>query len=292
MRIILLLVLGSLVAAAAPSGAEEAPLFPFFAFCIDTHDSMNRTLEEQAALLKELGYDGVGHLWLDEVRERLGTLEDAGLRLFQITLRVDITSEEAPYDPRLAEVLPLLSGKKVQLCLLMTGMAPSDESGDERAVRIVRDMADQARESGTEIILYPHVNDWLERVEDAVRLARKVDRPNVGVMFNLCHWLKVDREDNLEPLLALAMPWLRAVSINGADRADAIRDGTGDWLQPLDSGSFDVYAVLRALRAQGYAGPVGLQCWGIGGDARDHLTRSMGAWQALQNRLRQSASVE
>ena len=30
----------------------------FFAFCIDTHDAKKRNLEQQAALLKELGYDG------------------------------------------------------------------------------------------------------------------------------------------------------------------------------------------------------------------------------------------
>ena len=32
--------------------AEASP--PFFAFCMDTHDSQKRTLEEQASLLKDL----------------------------------------------------------------------------------------------------------------------------------------------------------------------------------------------------------------------------------------------
>ena len=44
---------------------------PFFAFCMDTHDSQRRTLDQQARLLKDLGYDGAGHLWLDQVQERL-----------------------------------------------------------------------------------------------------------------------------------------------------------------------------------------------------------------------------
>ena len=34
----------------------------------------------------------------------------------------------------------------------------------------------------------------MERIEDAVRVADKVDRPNVGVMFNLCHWLRVSKD--------------------------------------------------------------------------------------------------
>jgi sugar phosphate isomerase/epimerase len=80
------------------------------------------------------------------------------------------------------------------------------------------------------------------------------------------------------------MPHLFAVSINGTDRAAEIRAGTGNWLQPLDSGSFDVGAFLETLRDLGYRGPVGLQCYGIKGDARDHLTRSMAAWRKLSQR--------
>jgi sugar phosphate isomerase/epimerase len=152
-------------------------------------------------------------------------------------------------------------------------------------VPIIREIADIARDSGTKIVLYPHADMWLEKVADAVRLAQKVDRPNVGVMFNLCHWLKVDKEENLKAVLESAMPYLLAVSINGADHADAIRAKTGNWLQPLDKGDYDVLIVLKTLKDLGYKGPVGLQCWGIEGDTRDHLARSMSAWKKYMERL-------
>jgi len=252
---------------------------PFFAFCMDTHDSEKRTLREQAALLAELGYDGAGHLWLDGIEERLRTLDEFKLKLFQVYLRVSLAPEKEPYDPRLKDVLPLLKGRDVMLALLIAGMPPSASAGDSKAVQVVREMADMASEHDVRIALYPHVGDWLERVEDGVRVARKVDRPNVGVMFNLCHWLKLDDEENLKPLLVSAMPYLFAVSINGTDSAAEIRAGTGQWIQPLDAGSFDMRAFLQRLGNLGYQGPVGLQCWGIGGDARDHLARSMAAWR-------------
>jgi sugar phosphate isomerase/epimerase len=89
--------------------AEKAP-FPFFAYCIDTHDSKHRTLPEQAAMIKELGYDGVGHLWLDNVKERLESLDAAGLKLFQISIRVTVAPGKEAYDKRLKEVMPLLKG--------------------------------------------------------------------------------------------------------------------------------------------------------------------------------------
>jgi sugar phosphate isomerase/epimerase len=130
------------------------------------------------------------------------------------------------------------------------------------------------------------VNDWLERLSDAGRVARKVNRPNVGVMFNLCHWLKVEDEKDLRPQLQAVRERLFAVSINGSDRGDDIRAGTGGWILPLDQGAFDRAGFLRTLRDLDYRGPIGLQCYGIGGDARDHLARSMKAWRGLQERLR------
>lgn len=266
------------------SGAEDAvPVRPpFFAFCMDTHDSQKRNLEQQAALLDELGYDGAGHLWLDNLEERLKTLDAHGLKLFQVYFQVNIAPDaNPPYDPRLKEALPLLKGRDTSLALLMSGGAPSDSAGDARAVTLVQEIADMAAESGVRVALYPHSGDWLERVEDALRIVQKTERPNVGVMFNLCHWLKVDDEKNLRPLLTSVMPHLFAVSIHGAGRAEEIHAGKGSWIQPLDSGSFDVRALLDTLHELGYQGPIGLQCYGIPGDARDHLTRSIAAWHQL-----------
>jgi len=79
---------------------------------------------------------------------------------------------------------------------------------------------------------------------------------------------------------------------NGADEYDD-QPGWSRYIQPLGQGSFDVLAFLKTLRDLGYKGPIGLQCYGIGGDAREHLERSMAAWRRLQaalaNFLRQTA---
>jgi sugar phosphate isomerase/epimerase len=269
------------VAAAEPSSSKTNA---FFAFCIDTHDAKKRNLEQQAALLKELGYDGVGHLWLDNIPERLKTLDAAGLKLFQITMTVDITPGKQAYDPKFKEVMPLLKGRGVQFLLLMNGMKPSDPAGDERAVEIIREMAALASDSGAQILLYPHSYMWMERIEDAVRVADKVDRPNVGVMFNLCHWLRVSKDRNYKPLLAKAMSRLWAVSISGADEFDE-KPGWEHYIQPLGRGSFDMLAFLKTLRQLGYTRPIGLQCYGIPGDVRDNLAESMKAWRSYSARL-------
>ncbi|HWW01965.1 MAG TPA: TIM barrel protein [Candidatus Acidoferrum sp.] len=269
-----------------PASAPGQGGYPFFPFCIDWHDAKKRSFEQQAEMLKELGYPGVGHIWLDRVEERIKTLDAAGLRLFQITMVVEVAPGKTPYDARRFEqVCALIKGRQVQFCLLLNGMKSSDPSIDPQAVEILRGMSDQARDSGAQLLLYPHQNSWVERIEDAVRVADKVNRPNVGVMFNLCHWLRVDKSRDYRPLLKQAMPRLWAISINGADDFDE-KPGWDRYIQPLDKGTFDVGKLLKTLKDLGYRGPIGLQCYGIGGDAREHLTRSLAAWQKLSANLK------
>ncbi len=95
--------------AAQSSKPSEVPAF--FPFCIDWHDAKKRDFVQQAQMLKELGYDGVGHIWLDKIEERIASLDAAGLKLFQITIQVDIAPGKQAYDPRLKETLRLVKGR-------------------------------------------------------------------------------------------------------------------------------------------------------------------------------------
>lgn len=273
--------LGVAAGCAGPGSRKPAVEPILFPFCIDWHDAKKRDVNAQAAMLKELGYTGVGHIWLDKVEERLASLDALGLRLYQITMQVSLAPDKPAYDrERFKEVLASVKGRGVQFLLIVGGAKPSDAAQDDRAAAIVREMSDLAIESGAQLLLYPHTNDWVETVEDAVRVARKVDRPNVGAMFNLCHWLRVSPDRDYRTRLQQAMPHLWSVSINGADRHDE-QPGWNRYIQPLGRGDFDMGAFLRTLREVGYTGPVGLQCYGIGGDTREHLAESMAAWRAL-----------
>ena len=91
--------------------------------------------------------------------------------MFQITMTVDITPGKQAYDPKFKEVMPVLKGRGVQFVLLMNGLKPSDPAGDARAVEIIREMASVASDSGAQILLYPHSYMWMERIQDAVRVA-------------------------------------------------------------------------------------------------------------------------
>ena len=255
----------------------------FFALCMDTHDEKQRSVEEQNTMLAELGFDGVAHLLLDKLEERVASAETSGLNVTQVYFMVDI-SKEPPFDQKLKDALPCLKGGRTQLALLIYGGSPSDESLDEKTVGIIREIVNIAEPNDVRVVLYPHVHAWLETVADCVRLAERFPDKNVGVMFNLCHWAAVDKSENLRKTLELAMLHLSCITINGADTPEEVqtRSGFTGWIQPLDSGTFDQENLLSLLDELEYTGPVGLQCYGIPGDVRIHLERSIKAWQDMQ----------
>jgi sugar phosphate isomerase/epimerase len=257
-----------------------ARLNPFFAMDTATKDARHQTAKEQVQMVRELGYDGIGCTAGKGLREIAEELDKNGLRLFTVYLGINIDPDQPMYDPELKETIEVLRGTNAMLWLFVQSKQykPSSPDGDDRAVEILREIADMAADANVRVALYPHTGFWVERVEDAVRVAKKVDRSNVGVTFNLCHWLMVDGDKNAKSLIQQAMPHLFVVTINGAD------SGGKDWktlIQTLDRGTFDIRGFLRTLSDCGYTGPIGFQGYGIGGDAYDNLKRTMNAWREL-----------
>jgi len=84
-------------------------------------------------------------------------------------------------------------------------------------------------------------------------------------------------------MLKEAQPWLMAVSLSGSDKPEQVYATKKNFIQPLGRGSYDIADFLRILRDIRYSGPIGLQCYGLGGDARLHLEESMGAWKRLMD---------
>ena len=239
--------------------------------------------DQRVALLKKLGYDGMEYNGFNGLKEIVDALDRHGLRLFTIYTPVNLDEGQAKYDPKLKESLEIIKDRDVVLELHVhsTKYKKSDPAGNGRAVAILREMADLAAPKDVRLAIYPHYGFWGETVEDSIRVAEKVNRPNVGSIFNLCHWLRVGGKD-YESVLAKAKPTLFAVSVNGAETS-----GT-DWkalIQPLGRGGFDTYSLLKVVKKAGYDGPIGLQTYGVPGAPQMHLGQSMKAWRTMTRRL-------
>jgi sugar phosphate isomerase/epimerase len=248
---------------------------PFFVF-----DNGLRGIPNPPAFLKELGYAGMGASGL-RIRELVTRCEQAGLRVFStyVGCRLDQTP---PYDPYLREAVQELKGKDVILWLTVIGGRPGQE--DDKVVGVVREIGDLAAKSDLRVALYPHAGFYVATTADALRVVKKVDRRNVGATINLCHELMTDQGDKLDATIREASPHLFLVSINGADRKEK---GAG-WdrlIQPLGRGNFDVYGFLKQLRAAGYTGPIGQQCYAVKGDAAENLRLSIQTWKQYCARM-------
>ena len=261
------------------SGEHGRRTRKFFAF--DNGLTQVQRLDEKAALLKKLGYDGIG--WRVGVKpaEMIEALDKYSLRMISTYTQGTVDANNPHYDKRLVDELAVMKKHRtiIWLCLI-----PGKNPSDEAAVKVVNEVADLAAEAGLDVVLYPHVGFYVATVQDALRVTRKVDRPNVGMSFNLCHFLKLDNEKNLEAVLKESAPYLRLVSINGADSGDTKRMGWDRLIRPLGEGSFDVSKVMKLLDEIGYTGPVGLQCYSVKGDNRENLKKSITAWREIAGR--------
>ena len=241
---------------------------------------------EQAEILSDLGYQGIGYTGVDNIPAMLQALQARRLKMYSTYIQVNLNSGEAPYDRGLPQAIQQLKGQGTALWIHLHGIQSPSTALDERAVEVIRQIAEMAEAADLRVVLYPHTGFYVATTTDAVRLVKKVDRRNVGASLNLCHFLKQNDEQVLEQRLQEVMPLLFLVSINGCDSGDTQKMGWDRLIQTLDRGSFDVRHLLRLLKQGGYKGPIGLQCYAIKGDMRENLKRSMKAWIQLNKELR------
>lgn len=228
---------------------------------------------ESAKLAKELGYEGIGSIYPNRLAEFKAACDAEGLKVYSIYVGGRVNADSFQADKDIPAAITILKGTDA---LVELNVQRGKEPNDEQAVALVRYVADLAKDAGLKVVLYPHANFHIERIDHALKIARAADRDNVGIAFNLCHFLKVQPADDLTAVLTEAKPLLWSVSVCGADS-----DGK-DWnslIRPLDEGSFDQAALLRTLHGIGYESAVGLQCFNIRIAPREHLTRSMTAWK-------------
>ena len=259
--------------------AAKTDTWPVFAFQNGVHF---KTVKERINVLKELGYDGIGSAKLSQsdlpLLQRLKLYDEAGLKLFSFYVGGRLGANGHSYGKEISQAIKDLKGRETILELFVQGSKKSNT--DEQAVAFVREIADQAEESGLRIVLYPHAGFYVDTLSDAVRVARKCKRDNVGVMFNLCHYLKVEPKTDLKAVLTDAKPLLWQVSTSGAKKGG---NNWGQLIQTLDRGDYDQKALFKMLRELGFQGNVGFQCYAIRGDSRENLKSSIEAWNKLHS---------
>ena len=262
--------------------AAEPPVF----FVMDT--AARGKPEECARLLSELGYAGFGGIpatakpYAAELAKRKVTFTNA----YHVT-KFSHGAAELPTD--LVQAISALEGLNTTLWLgiqqvqLPAGIKAGPTYGDTIVVPALKKALVLAKAKQVKISLYPHAGFWAESVDTCLRVANAVDDPDLGMTFNLCHWLKVEgSERDPLPTIKAALPRLNFITINGADTGDTRKLGWDKLIQPLGRGTYDVKAFVTNARAAGYRGPFGFQGFGIKMDPDKLLKETMEAWKGIR----------
>ncbi|MBI1373533.1 MAG: TIM barrel protein [Phycisphaera sp.] len=256
-----------LTAVASAQDKADAPFAPaFYAF---ENGVAFGDVDNEAKTLKELGYDGISQVHGgSKLAERVAAYEKVGLKVLSVYLNVDDK-------PITAEQVQPLADRGAMIELTIHKMTPG-------TVDAVRQTAEMASKLNIRVALYPHFGMGVATIPQALDLIDKVNHPNLGVMFNLCHYLRGEKAGDLEATLDKAAPHLFAVSTCGADTTGK---GWGDLIKPLDQGDFPQARLFGTLKKLHFTGPVGLQCYAVKGDKRTNLEHSMTAWKKILSEL-------
>ena len=103
------------------SSSLAADRNPFFAMDTALRDGKSRSAAEQATLLKELGYDGIGTSGYPS-NELFAAFEKEGLKVFNTYLMLTFDSAKPSLEPALKELVPRLKGHGTALWIAITGV--------------------------------------------------------------------------------------------------------------------------------------------------------------------------
>ena len=266
-------------------------MWPIYAFDNYFTNNADRpyTPTERWDLLKAHGYDA-GYLGVNRTNADAWTTlldvraqtERTGLKLAAAYCVLDLNDPQPQGHHTLAEVIELLHpGETLELAITNSAKEkPPAPALDDAAIAIIAPLLSLAKTRGVSIALYHHIWFYLERIEDCVRLAEKINDPALGVVFCGFHWYAVDGTD-LPGKFRLAAPWLRLANLCGS-RPAPNNDFAGclpATIEPVGEGDFPLHEFIQGLRAIGYTRPVGFQGYKIKGKPEDTLARSIQAFE-------------
>jgi sugar phosphate isomerase/epimerase len=255
-------------------------------------DSTYKTFDQQVALIKSLGYNGVEINQLESFDGMKAALEKHQFRGSYLYFKIDV--DQPQLDEQLENAVAQLRGTETILSPYVVSDSkkypPSSHEADEHLVTLLRQLGEWAAKADIPVAIYPHYGFYVETTDHALQLVKAVNHKKVGLSFNLCHWLATtplaERTDWKEELTTLK-PYLNMVTISGANQVDTqAKTPWDDYILPLGTGSFDTYALVRYLvRDLNYTGPIGVQCYNIKGDKPALLRSTMQAWRGYKNKL-------
>ena len=255
-------------------------------------DSVYKTFDQQVDLIKSLGYDGVEINQLESFAGMKAALDKHQFKGSYLYLKINV--DQPQLDERLESIVAQLKGSGTILAPYLVSdskkFKPSSHEADAHLTELLAQLGNWALKSNLQVALYPHYGFYVETIDHARSLVKAVGMKNVGLSFNLCHWLAttpLSGRDDWKTELKMLQPYLKMVTISGANQVDSkAKTPWDDYILPLGTGTYDTYGLVKYLvKDLQYQGPIGVQCYNIKADKPELLRTTMQIWQAYKSKL-------
>jgi len=248
------------------------------AWCIVPFDSVERTPEERATMLDDLGIKQLAYDWrakhLPSFSDEIKALKNHHIGLTSIWLWVEPDSGRI-LDNSNEEIFKMVRQNNVKTDFWVgfsnryfEGL--TEEQKLDSAAKVVEYLEKRAKELGCGISLYNH-GDWFGEPLNQIKIIEKTGLKDIGMIYNFHHAHSQIKE--FPVLLNSMLPYLKTVNING------MKTG-GSQILPLGQGDQEL-AMLKTLKASGYNGSIGIIGHIENADVKVILERNIKGLQSL-----------
>jgi len=253
------------------------------AWCIVPFDAEERSPEQRARMLNELGISALAYDYRDShipsFPEEIEVLKAHHIDLQAVWLWADPRQEET-LGKAGRTIFDMLgsSGTHTEIWVGMPEDAfeglRDDESMD-LALGALREILVEAGNIGCTLALYNH-GGWYGEPENLVRIVEELGSEKLRIVYNFHHGhQQVDRfQENLD----LMLPYLSTINLNGM-RVE------GPKIIPLGKGDREL-DMMKAIQASGYSGSIGIIGHTDGEDIKPVLEGNLLGLEELRHKLR------
>ncbi len=249
------------------------------AWCIVPFDASERSPEERAEMLDELGISHFAYDYRDKhipsFKREIEVLKEHHIELSAVWLWLEPKGDDILGDAG-RSILQTLeeTGTHTELWVsfpeqVFEGL--SDEQATNKAVEILSWVMDRVEEIGCTMALYNH-GAWFGEPENQVRIIRAMDNDEVRIVYNFHHGHQ--QVERFGELMELMMPYLSTININGM-RVE------GPMIITLGEGDREL-EMLKIIAASGYSGPIGILGHTEGEDIGVVLERNLAGLDKLR----------
>jgi hypothetical protein len=249
------------------------------AWCIVPFDANKRGPAERAEMLVRLGITRLAYDWRQEhvptFEAEIEAMRGHGIAFFAFWGSHPKAFELFAKHKMTPQIWQTLRG----------GGEGSQEQKVERSAKAMLPLVERTRQMGCKLGLYNH-GGWGGEPDNMVAVCRwlreRGEADHVGIVYNLHHGH--GHIDDFPQALARMKPYLLCLNLNG------MNTGAKPKILPLGKGEHD-RALLAAVQASGYRGPIGILDHRGSVDAEQSLRENLDGLKQLLEQLGDEAAL-